>query len=225
MNVRLYSILVAIVFSTTFAVAQDAEPSKTTLAILGGVNFQSINGKDFNGNKLESDLLTGFHVGLNVQVPIASEFYFQPGLMYSTKGAKSVSDAVTSDYKLSYLELPLNFVYKAPVGAGFVMLGFGPYVGYALNGEATYTSGSVQLTNDIEFTNEVNIGDPILTPYFKPLDFGGNIFFGYELAGGLFFQLNTQLGMVDINPDDKRIPNGKTSLKNTGFGISLGYRL
>jgi hypothetical protein len=225
MKTKLYSILAAMVFTTTLAFAQDMEPGKTTLSILGGVNFQSINGKDFDGDKLESELQPGFHVGFNVQVPIASEFYFQPGLLYSTKGAKNVSDGGTSNYKLSYLELPLNLVYKSQVGAGFIMLGFGPYVGYALNGEAKYTSGSVQVTNDIEFTNEVNTGDPILTPYFKPLDFGGNLFFGYELAGGLFFQLNTQLGMVDINPDDKRIPNNKTSLKNTGFGISLGYRL
>jgi len=92
--------------------------------------------------------------------------------------------------------LPLNAVYKALVGNGYFMLGFGPYVGYAIS-----TSG----------------GD------FKAFDAGGNIFAGYELAGGLFFQLNTQLGMLNIY-DGSDISEDKSSIKNTGFGLSLGYR-
>jgi hypothetical protein len=225
MKTKLFLILLAVVSSATISLAQDVAKGKTSLAILGGVNFQAINGKDFAGDKLESDLLTGFHAGINVQIPIAPEFYFQPGLMYSGKGAKSVNGSVTSDFNLSYLELPLNFVYKGAVGNGFVMLGFGPYVGYAIGGKATYTAGSIEVTDDIEFTNKVENGDAALTPYFKSMDFGGNIFFGFESAGGLFLQLNTQLGMAEINPEDNRIPNNKTSLKNTGFGLSLGYRL
>lgn len=224
MKVKLYSTLLAMMFATSMALAQNTGTEKTTVGILGGVNFQAINGTDFNGDKLESDLLVGFHAGLNIQIPIAPEFYFQPGLLYSTKGAKRVNGQVTSTYNLSYLEMPLNLVYKSQVGDGYIMLGFGPYVGYAVGGKATYTSGSVEVTDDIEFTNEVNEGDPALAPYFRPLDIGGNLFFGYELVGGLFFQINTQLGLVEINPDDKRTANNETSLKNTGFGLSLGYR-
>jgi len=70
----------------------------------------------------------------------------------------------------------------------------------------------------------VESGDPILVAYFKAFDAGGNIFAGYQMAGGLFFQVNTQLGMLKINPEDRRIPDDKSSVKNTGFGLSLGYR-
>ena len=48
-------------------------------------------------------------------------------------------------------------------------------------------------------------GDPLTVPYFKAFDAGGNIFAGYEMASGIFFQLNTQFGMLKINPEDKRI--------------------
>jgi outer membrane protein OmpA-like peptidoglycan-associated protein len=34
-----------------------------------------------------------------------------------------------------------------------------------------------------------------------------------------------QLGMVNINPEYKILPDDKSSIKNTGFGLSLGYRL
>jgi len=76
----------------------------------------------------------------------------------------------------------------------------------------------------VEFKNEVATGDPLTTTYFKALDIGGNLFAGYEMAGGVFLQLNTQFGMVNILPDDNRIIESKAALKNIGFGLSLGYR-
>lgn len=214
----------ALTFATSLGMAQSTAPAKGGVAILAGVNFQNFNGTDFNGDKLENKLIPGFHAGLNVQIPIAPEFYFQPGLLFSTKGAKNVTGQLESTYKLSYLEVPLNLVYKSLVGNGYITLGFGPYLGYAVAGKANYLTGSVEVDNDIVFTSEVNSGDPLLTPYFKAMDIGGNLFFGYEMAGGLFFQLNSQLGMVKINPDDNRISGDKTNVKNTGFGLSAGYR-
>jgi hypothetical protein len=43
------------------------------------------------------------------------------------------------------------------------------------------------------------------------------------MAGGLFIRLNAQLGMLNIRP--KENPENDATFKNTGFGISLGYRL
>ena len=128
-------------------------------------------------------------------------------------------------YKLSYVELPLNFVYKALVGNGYFLLGFGPYVAYGIGGKATYEGGAASVETDIEFKKEVDSGDPLTTVYMKPFDAGANLFFGYELPAGLFLQLNTQLGLLDIKPEDNRITGENNStLKNTGYGLSLGYR-
>jgi hypothetical protein len=44
------------------------------------------------------------------------------------------------------------------------------------------------------------------------------------MGNGIFFRLNTQLGMLNINPEDKRIPDDQSAWKNTGFGLSVGYR-
>ena len=210
--------------ATSQAFAQGATDSKVSFGLLGGVNLQNLNGKDMGGDKLENDLIIGYHVGVNVQLPVAPQFYFQPGLMLSTKGGENNEGSITSTYKLSYIELPLNFVYKALLGNGYFMLGFGPYLAYGIGGKATFKGGPVTVESDIEFKNEVASGDPIMTTYFKPFDAGANIFFGYELAGGLFAQVNAQLGMLDINPDDKRIPDNDLSIKNTGYGLSVGYR-
>jgi hypothetical protein len=191
------------------AMAQTGEIGKTSFAILGGVNLQNLNGKDVNGDKLENDLTFGFNAGINTQIPVAPEFYFQPGLLFTTKGAK----ISTNNYKLSYVELPLNFVYKALVGKGYFMLGFGPYVAYGIGGK------------NIEFKKVVESGDSNSVKYFKPFDAGANLFFGYELPSGIFAQLNTQLGLLDIHPEDNRVSfDDKSSVRNTGYGISIGYR-
>jgi len=222
MKNKIVSIVLILLLSASFANAQ--EKSKVSLGILGGLNFQNLNGKDLSGDKLENDMLLGFHGGINVQIPIAPEFYFQPGIMYSTKGAKNTSGSITSTTKLNYIEVPLNMVYKASLGKGFFMLGFGPYVSYGISGNVKTVSGSVTLDRDIKFKSVVETGDNILTPYYKAFDAGANIFVGYEMASGLFLQLDTEFGMLNINPEYKILSDDKSSTKNTGFGLSLGYR-
>jgi hypothetical protein len=224
MKTKLISITLIILLSTSLAFSQDPDKGKTAFAILGGVNFQNLNGKNYNGDKLENDMIIGYHAGINVLIPLAPQFYFQPGLLFSTKGAKNSYGSLTGTFKLSYVEMPLNFVYRAALGNGKIMVGFGPYLGYAIGGKAELVAGDASVTNDILFQNTIEIGDPLLAAYFKRFDAGGNIYVAYEMAGGLFLQLNTQFGMVKINPQDNRISNDNSSVKNTGFGVSLGYR-
>ncbi|HZK92717.1 MAG TPA: hypothetical protein VFC67_00815, partial [Prolixibacteraceae bacterium] len=61
-------------------------------------------------------------------------------------------------------------------------------------------------------------------PYYKALDAGANAFVGYEMVNGIFCQLNMQLGLLKINSEYSDYPDDKTSVKNTGFGLSTGYR-
>ena len=225
MKTRLISLIMILLLSAPLAIAQSTDKAKISFAILGGINFQNLSGKDNNGDKLANDMLLGYHGGVNVQIPIAPDFYFQPGLLFTTKGAKNNYGSLTGTYKLSYIELPLNFVYKALLGKGSFMLGFGPYIGYGIGGKASVQYSSTTYETDIIFKSVVEAGDPWV-PYFKAFDAGGNIFAGFEMAGGIFLQLNGQLGMLKINPEDNRtlkIYSDKLSVKNTGFGISLGY--
>jgi len=205
MKNRLLSIVLILVLSTSFAFAQ--EKGNTSFGILGGVNFQNLNGKISSGDKLENDMLLGFHGGVNVQLPIAPEFYFQPGLMFAVKGAKNTTtilgSEITDEIKLNYIEVPLNLVYKGALGNGFVMLGFGPYVAYGISGKEVVQGNSFSYERGVDY---------------NAFDAGANIFAGFEMASGLFLQLDTQFGMLDIDPDENQ------TAKNTGFGLSLGYR-
>jgi hypothetical protein len=207
MKTRLFTIALILILSAPFAKAQTGEKGKMAFGILGGVNFQNLNGKLSSGDKLSNDMLLGFHGGVNVQIPLAPEFYFQPGLMFAVKGAKNTTTIFgaefTDETKINYIEMPLNLVYKGALGNGFVMIGFGPYLAYGISGKQIISGSSMTFEKGTDY---------------KAFDAGGNIFAGYEMASGIFLQLDTQFGMVNINPDDN------VTTKNTGFGLSLGYR-
>jgi len=220
----------AILFCSLATQAQNAtvHSGGTTFGIRAGVNFQNINGKDENDNKLSNDLITGFNIGVNAEIPVAAEFYFQPGLLFSTKGAKSnevvLGQTIESTIRISYVELPLNFLFKPALGTGHMLLGFGPYVALGVGGKAKFEGAGSSISRDVKFKKNVVSSDPEDVVYFKPLDAGANLVAGYEFSNKLSFQLNAQLGMVKINPSYEDANNDKTSAKNTGFGLSVGYR-
>jgi hypothetical protein len=185
---------------------------RTTFGVRAGVNFQNINGKDASGTELNNDLATGYHAGVNAEIPVGTGFYLQPGLMYSRKGSNWQNGA---EVRLSYLEVPVNFVYKPVLGTGNMVLGFGPYVAFGLGGRVTDPNGNVA---DVVFNDELDL--TANGAQFRGLDAGGNLLAGYEFANKFSVQLNAQLGLVNINPD----ANDQTRWRNTGWGLSLGYR-
>ena len=209
-----------------FGLTANSQSTGISFGLRGGLNMQNINGKDLGGDKLTMDMVPRFHVGAVVGIPVAPEFYFQPGLLFSTKGAKSKSDFLGMDmsveYNISYIELPLNFLYKPVVGKGHFMLGFGPYIAYGIGGKAKFNINNTSTEDNIIFANEYSSIISSDWKYFKHLDYGGNIFFGYELNNGLSIQLNAQLGLAKINADNTAA-SSKSEFRNTGFGLSLGY--
>ncbi|HKZ65690.1 MAG TPA: porin family protein [Chitinophagaceae bacterium] len=194
------------VCATLFSTAIFAQ-SKTTFGIRAGVNFQNLNGKNAADDNWDNKLKTGFNAGVNAEIPVGIDFYVQPGLLFSTKGAK-LEDSDTK-LNLSYLELPVNFIYKPELGTGRMVLGFGPYAAYAVGGKTK------EPDTDLEFGDQPG--------EWKRFDAGANLLAGYEFSNKLSFQLNAGLGLLDI----RKRPTGdsKSTVKNTGFGLSLGYRL
>jgi Outer membrane protein beta-barrel domain len=219
-NLKLMLTIAVLVWTTIQANAQG-------FGIRGGVNFQNINGKDALGGQLENDLITGFNIGLMAEVPLVPTFLFQTGAIFSTKGAKSNDDflgqSIKSTVKAGYVEVPFHLMFKPALGNGHIILGLGPYVAFGVTGNAKIETGGSSSDWDVAFKNSVDASDDDETIYLKRFDAGGNLFFGYEFAGGLSFQLNTQLGMIKINPDYEGFDD-ESKWNNTGFGLSAMYR-
>jgi len=212
-------ILLFALATTVFAIGAKAQ-DKTTFGVRAGVNFTNINGEEDNGDKLNGKIKTGFNIGVNAEIPLVPDFYIQPGLLFSTKGAKTeITGQDDLKANTSYLEIPINLLYKPVLGTGKLLLGFGPYVGIAVGGKLKQGSNEA----DIKFANDVKSTDPDRARTMKRLDFGGNLLAGYEFSSKFSFQLNAQLGMTNLEPkvDGKKLDSKS---KNTGFGFSVGYR-
>ena len=215
-----------LVLGALFTQAQVKSP--VTFGLRAGVNFQNINGKDFTGDKKTNDLVTGYHVGANVEIPIATDFYVQPGVLFTTKGAKADRDYLGQSANitttLSYVEVPVNFLYKPALGSGKLLLGFGPYVAFGVGGKTSLEGSGQKQDYDVKFQNTVTAKDPKDQAYYKKIDAGANLLFGYEFSNRISAQLNAQLGLANINPEYEYLSGDKSAWKNTGFGVSVGYR-
>ena len=176
------------------------------------------------------------------QVPISYNLSFMPQLNLLSKGGKldqsetsdfggtTVTETIKADAKLTYVELPLNFVYTtadAEEGLGGFFIGIGPNIGFGLGGkiDGTYTisalgqTESEPLDTDVKFDgksdDELDSNDE--DAHFKRLDFGANIIAGYQLSNGLFINAHYTHGFSNINP------NSGIESKNRYFGFGIGY--
>lgn len=212
----------ALILSGAFFTASAQSTSTSSgigFGIRAGVNLQNLNGKDGNGDKLENKLVPRFQGGLTVDIPLADQFYIQPGVLFSGKGAKDKeSDANVS---ISYIDVPVTFLFKPVLGTGRMLLGVGPYVGFAIAGKMTDANDNKET---IKFKNKVSLIEAATDPYLRRLDAGGNLLVGYEMSSKLSIQLNAQLGLAKINPEIEGVNDDKTAWRNTGFGLSIGYK-
>jgi len=157
--------------------------------------------------------LAAWHAGGIADIELAENFALQPQLLVSTKGYKAEGvEGFTEDesFRLTYLELPVNFLYKHELGAGKIFGGFGPYLALGLSGKY----GDTDVKFDGKKTEELEETDEDI--HAKALDAGANFIVGYELKNGLLFSVNYSLGLTDVDP-------GGTKSKNGYFGISVGY--
>jgi len=217
--------LIGISFVYLIPALQAQDDSRITFGIRAGVNFQNFNGKDSQGDKLKNDLIVGFNTGVNVELPVAPEFVLQPGLLFSIKGTKKTQGSTTAKFTVNYIELPVNFIFKPVLGNGRLLLGIGPYIAYGVSGKVKLSDSGIDIKKDIKFENNLNVSQLLDDEfYMRPFDAGANMLAGYEFGAGISFQLNVQLGLLKTNPGYDGDSGDKESVKNTGFGISAGYR-
>lgn len=199
--------LLAVAFTLA---AVNSQAQETVFGLKGGANFSNLTLENNN----DENILTGFHVGGWVSLPLSEQFSIQPELLYSTKGTRweVQESAMSADarVKLDYLEIPVNLVYNLARDVDFQV---GPYVGLLLNSKAEASlssgSGSVMAFEDLDKSN------------FKSADFG--------LQGGMRFALKPlylgftyKLGLSEVaDSGNARTFFGDAS--NRSIQVFVGY--
>lgn len=190
--------VITLVLSATYAQAQ------TRFGIKGGLNFSTASFSQ-NGVTSTPDSKTGFNLGVISEIPLATDFYLQPGLLFSTKGFKLSGNllGLDSDFSMSTnnIEIPINALYKLNAGSVKVLGFAGPYIGYAVSGKA----GSVDLKTSGDNKN------------INAFDFGLNFGAGVEISN---FQITAQYGLGLTN---LAVQSSDGTMKNKVFGVSVAY--
>lgn len=209
--------------------------AQTKVGIKAGVNFSNVTMKDDGGHKTSTQSMPGLQLGLTADIPVTDDFFIQPGLQYSGKGFKQETggfygSASNFEVKASYIELPVYIVYMPIFAGGHLMMGAGPYIGYG-NGGNWKSDSSVAIDDmmignkgDVIFRNNAANGGSLESyTYGRPLDYGAGFLLGFEFLANLSAQLNAQVGLANLEPHFDGFQR-ESKLKNTGFGISLGYK-
>ena len=206
--------------SSSFFSTEKAD-NPVTFSIRGGVNFSNLS---VEGDGLDSH--TGFHGGVNVDIPLLQSLYLSTGLYYTTKGFckdqeeyDEFNGRVTykEEYKASanYLEIPVLASYRYNFSDNAqLQVNVGPYFAYGIGGKIKYTAQEYHSSKGW-VTDAGGEGD-----YFNDdtnkFDVGLQIGAGMTFAKHIYLGVAYEFGFVNVIDDVKS--------KNSNFMISLGYQ-
>ena len=198
---------------------------------------ESFQGYDSHTQKNKAKV--GFLGGFIVDIPLSGPLSFSPELNFIQEGTKNTTTGIDGVYSfveeqkitLNYIQLPLNIVYKMPVGPGSVFFGLGPSLNLGISGKNKYKFSS---TFDPEDSEEFKVKfdgkkSDDLDPddnddHLKRVDVGINVMAGYKLGMGVFIKLAYNHGFMDINPNkNNEDPQDRSKYKNSGFRVGIGY--
>ncbi len=188
----------------TFALASF---SQVRFGVKAGLNLASQKFSGF-GINITGDNLVGFNVGGVVDIPVASSFYFQPGVSFSLRGTKSTFLDETAKTTLNYVDVPLNLMYKVKASKVAVVILAGPNIGFGISGKSISDTDS----EDVKFGSDED--------QVKRLDFGLNFGAGVEFGK---FQVTAQYGLGLSNlantadGDDSKVKNNVISFNAAYF--------
>ncbi len=171
---------------------------------------------------------SGFHLGFIADIPIVehSGWYFQPGVVYYTKGAKQKQVFDTSQTKLSfyqysqsinYIDMPMNLVYKfaSNTNTRFI-LGGGPFASLYYSGNVSFSSLDTLGNFALEINRDLPVGSR--DQQFSSIYWGVNFLAGLEF-GKAFLTVNYNKGFTSY------FQQGNKHYKHLSYGITLGFFL
>jgi len=230
--------ILALIFLTIVSSAQSLIPIK--YGIKTGLNFSSLNISSIEGVKpTDNSSQAGIAAGFIVHIPLSDEWFINPEVLYSQKGA-SFNYAFTHDYELnqrdeykttnqltlSYVELNPTISYKA---TDKLALNFGPSVSFLIGEKYVYTQDPVR---DITNTTHILTDGLVET---TSLDVGLNLGISYFFTEHFFVDTRVYTGFMEVTtatqPYEIFIVNGTQidtpetayTLKNRAIVLSIAY--
>lgn len=198
-----------LLFVITVGLLLSAKAQQNSWGVRVGMNISSASDKVDEGPEPDYKNKVGFRIGVIGDLGLTEHFYIQPGLYFTTLGAKQEVLGKDATVNLNYLQLPVLFSYRFNVAENVKLhINAGPYIGYGIGGKIKYAGVKIDAFGDGE-------DEGGLKRFDAGLSFGAGI-----SVKQIYFGLNYDLGLANIV--DKDVSEGvKSRLRN--FGITVGY--
>jgi hypothetical protein len=197
-----------------------AEEPSMSLGVQGGMAISNFSTDAFpHGTRL------GISLGANLEIPLASQWFLQPELMYLQKGVKvdagwAITNLAFSDVTIRYdvIEIPILMKFKTKVWEGVLFEAFaGPSVGVAMGRTQSATPVGSSISNP----------PTDISAQYKMLDLGLHLGLGAEFqmsdASAIYLNGRYVLGLNNIsNPPGIATTSGPIS--NRVVLVTVGAR-
>jgi len=199
-NLLRFTLIVCLMFSITNMQAQ----IKFGPAL--GLNLSTMKVKSNLGD-LYPKTIVGFNVGVISEFSLTSNLFLQPALLFSIKGSKFTITGEGETDTPSFIEIPVNVVYKFGSGSTKFFLNAGPYFAYGIGGKIKWEGES----DKIKFGSGENDD-------YKAFDYGLNLGAGGEIDN-FIISAHYELGLANLMPGG----DANDKLNNRVIGLSIGY--
>jgi hypothetical protein len=205
--------------------------------IRAGINLANVSVTS-NGRVDEANQLTSFQAGILFDIPLSSNFLsLQPGILYSGKGSKVQKGTANQagyfkqTFNPMYLEVPVNFLFKAPLGSSSrLFAGAGPYLAMGISGKSK-TEGTRALTGSYNFERDITFSNDDPTTFnqeegtglgvIRRFDYGLNGTAGIE-GKSVVLGVNYGLGMAKLQSGTNN--NADNNNKHRVLSFTLGFK-
>ena len=212
--------------------------AQSTGQLRGGINLANVSVNN-NGRVDDANTLSSFQVGFIGDVPLAGNVIsLQPGILFTGKGSK-IQRGNPSDngyFKQSsnpyYIEVPVNLVFKAPIGTGTrFFAGAGPYIAIGIAGK-NKTEGRTILGTTFNSERDIQFSDDDPTTFseeegtgfgvLKRFDYGLNGTAGIE-GKSVVLGVNYGLGLAKLQSGSNSSQDNNN--KHRVLSFTLGFKL
>lgn len=158
-----------------------------------------LNISNYTGGDIESDALVGYHLGGVINYGFGKVFSIQPEVLFSTQGAKVDNQGARSDFRISYVTVPVMLKFKT--NGGFYVE-FGPQAG---------------------FRTSTDIPDQTINNFAKNLDLAAAGGIGYQSPIGLGVGVRYVAGLSKVG--DFTGQNISPDFKNSVIQASIFWAI
>jgi len=185
-----------IISLTILTITAVKSQEKIQFGVKGGINFTNMT----MNSLIDTEYLTGFHIGVLAEIPFGDRFSLQPEILYSTYGSKGKmimigGPAQPIEYNLDYIQVPVLAKFYLIKN---LSLEIGPSFNF--------------LVNDEEIFNSITIDD-----IGESFEFSGILGISYKSNSGFFGSFRYTNGFTNALKGDF------SDVKNYGFLIGIGY--